>query len=194
MQLRAVRFSLWASLVLLAFFHSAAVFAQTPQHVVEAPTGTVREYRLDMGDKVKVTVYGEDDLSGEFSIDGSGRMSLPMLGPVPAAGLTLSQLSDSVTQLLTSKHYLVNPRVSAEVTNYRPFTILGEVNKPGEYPYENGMSVLNAVALAGGYTYHADQTTIFIRRKSGAREQEYPAKDETLVFPGDTVRVVERIF
>lgn len=150
-------------------------------------------YKLDTGDKVKVTVYGEDDLSGEFDVDGSGFVRLPLIGQVRAAGLSLKEFESAIEAKL-SAGYLVNPKVSAEVTNYRPFTILGEVNKPGEYPYENDMTVLNAVALGGGYTYRADKDDVYIRRKGSSTEAKMPADDRTLVFPGDTVRVDERIF
>ena len=150
-------------------------------------------YQLDSGDKIKMTVYGEDDLSGEFDVDGSGNVQLPLIGQVHAAGLTIPQFQSAVEQKLASG-YLVNPRVSAEIENYRPFTILGEVNKPGEYPYENGMTVLNAVALGGGFTYRAEQDDVYILHKGSTQEIEVPANDKTYVAPGDTVRVAERIF
>jgi protein involved in polysaccharide export with SLBB domain len=150
-------------------------------------------YKLDTGDKVKVTVYGEDDLSGEFDVDGSGLVRLPLIGQVRAAGLTLKEFEVAVEAKL-SAGYLVNPKVSTSVSNYRPFTILGEVNKPGEYPYENDMTVLNAVALGGGYTYRADKSDVYIRRKGSSSEVKMPADDSTAIYPGDTVRVDERIF
>jgi len=152
-----------------------------------------RPYKLDSGDKVKVTIYGEDDLSGEFSVDGSGNVRLPLIGQVRAAGLTQHEFEEAVAAQL-AHGFLINPRVSVEVTSYRPFSILGEVNKPGEYPFENGMTVLNAVAIGGGYTYRADKSDVYIRRKGAASEAKFPADDTTLVYPGDTVRVDERIF
>src|SRR5262249_37039904 len=109
--------------------------------VQSAPADT-GGYRLDVGDKIKVTVYGEDDLSGEFQIDGAGNVDMPMIREIHAAGMTTKDFAHEVQDKLQAGRFLVNPRVSAEVANYRPFTILGEVNKPGEYPYENGMSVL----------------------------------------------------
>jgi polysaccharide export outer membrane protein len=81
-----------------------------------------------------------------------------------------------------------------DVINYRPFYILGQVNKPGEYPYVNGMTVLNAVALAGGYTYRASESNIYIRRKGSDKEQSAPADQGTKVFPGDIIRIPERFF
>jgi protein involved in polysaccharide export with SLBB domain len=164
------------------------------QATANAAAADPGDYNLDVGDKVKVTVYGEDDLSGEFQVDGAGNVDMPMIREVHAAGLTTKQFARVVQDKLQDGHFLVNPRVSAEVTNYRPFTILGEVNKPGEYPYENGMSVLNAVALAGGWTYRADEQTVYVRRKGATHESAVSADDKTLVNPGDTIRVTERIF
>jgi protein involved in polysaccharide export with SLBB domain len=151
-------------------------------------------YHLDVGDKVKVTVYGEDDLSGEFQVDGVGNVGMPMIGEVHAAGMTTADFSAAVQQKLVSGGFLINPRVSADVTNYRPFTIIGEVNKPGEYPYENGMTVLNAVALAGGWTYRAEQNTVYIQHKGSDHKEPAAANDKTVVDPGDTIIVSERIF
>ena len=168
--------------------------------VAAEPTATAanvigpQTYHLDVGDKVKVTVYGEDDLSGEFQVDGAGNVGMPMIGPVHAAGLTTEDFTAAVQQKLTKGGFLVNPRVSAEVTNYRPFTILGEVNKPGEYPYENGMTVINAVALAGGWTYRAEQNTVFIQHKGSDRKDAVAGSDKTIVRPGDTIIVTERVF
>jgi polysaccharide export outer membrane protein len=149
-------------------------------------------YRLGTGDKVRVTVYGEPDLSGEFQVDGSGFVRLPLVGQVVASGHTLREFEGDVAARL-SDGYLRAPRVSAEVVNYRPFFILGEVNKPGEYPYVNGMNVVTAVALAGGFTYRADEGDVYIRR-NGSAEEEYPADETTAVMPGDIIRVTERFF
>jgi polysaccharide export outer membrane protein len=180
---------------------SAVAFSGYAQSAYAAPPGDSdigakpgsNAYKLDTGDKVKVTVYGEDDLSGEFDVDGSGFVRLPLIGQVRAAGLTLKDFEGAIEAKLATG-YLVNPKVSVAVSNYRPFTILGEVNKPGEYPYENGMTVLNAVALGGGYTYRADKDDVYIRRKGASSEVKLPADDRTAVYPGDTVRVDERIF
>jgi len=160
------------------------------------PAGVLgpQSYHLDVGDKVKVTVYGEDDLSGEFQVDGVGNIGMPMIGPVHAAGLTTEDFTQAVQQRLVKGGFLVNPRVSAEVTNYRPFTIIGEVNKSGEYPYENGMTVINAVALAGGWTYRAEQNNVFIQHKGSDRKDAVSGSDKTIVRPGDTIIVTERFF
>ena len=186
-----LRAGMAALVVLCLGLWAAPSAAQTD--TATQPVVAKNVYRLDTGDQVKMTVYGEDDLSGTYPVDGNGNVQLPLIGEVHAGGLSIIDFQAAVAAKL-SKGYLVNPRVSAEVANYRPFTILGEVNKPGEYPYENGMSVLNAVALAGGYTYRADEDSVYIRRKGSANEIELPANDKTLVNPGDTVRVTERIF
>ncbi len=165
--------------------------ATLPSYV--APTGTDDNYKLGTGDKLKVTVYGEDDLSGEVFVDGSGQVQLPLVGQVNAAGLTVHEFVKEVTQILGTK-YLKDPKVSVQIENYRPFYIMGEVNKPGEYPYESGMSVLGAVALAGGYTYRANDSDVYIRRDGSPREQDLPATALTKINPGDIVRIPERIF
>jgi len=151
-------------------------------------------YKLGSGDKLKLTVYGENDLGGEYQVDGAGQVQLPLLGPVPAAGMTVHDFETAVGGKFVSEGYLKDPRVSVEVENYRPFYIIGEVKSPGQYPYVNGMNALNAVALAGGYTYRADDKDVYIRRDGGTKEQEAPADQSTKINPGDIIRVDERIF
>jgi polysaccharide export outer membrane protein len=150
-------------------------------------------YRLGTGDKVRVIVFGEDNLGGEYEVDSDGFVRLPLIGQVKAAGLPVHQFESDVAEKLKDG-YLRDPRVSVEVLSYRPFYILGEVNKPGEYPYVNGMSVLNAVALAGGYTYRANQSQVYVRRNGQADEMSAPADQTTKIFPGDIIRVKERFF
>jgi polysaccharide export outer membrane protein len=160
-----------------------------------APASQTSEdaYKLDAGDKLRVTVYGEPDLGGEYEVDGSGAVRLPLIGEIHAAGLGLHEFESGVKSAL-EQGYLKDAKVSAEVINYRPFYILGQVNKPGEYPYVNGMSVLNAVATAGGYTPRASESNVYIRRKGAAKEQEVPTDQTVKVYPGDIVRIPERFF
>ena len=150
-------------------------------------------YRLDAGDRVKVTVFGHEDLSGEFEVDGAGRLSLPLIQHVQAKGSTLAELEEAITNKL-KPDFLKNPRVSVEVLNYRPFYILGEVKKPGSYPYVNGMTVINAVALAGGYTYRAKENKVTIIRTGTIERETIPANHDTRVLPGDVIQVPERFF
>ena len=151
------------------------------------------EYRLGSGDKIRVIVYGEETLSGEFLIGGNGRASLPLIGEVQAAGLTTKAFQDEV-QTALKDGYLREPRVNVEVLNFRPFYILGEISKPGEYPYTDGLTVLNAVAVSGGFTYRANKGRVFIRHKNETQEQGVPLTTTALVAPGDTIRIGERLF
>src|SRR3989338_4704511 len=150
------------------------------------------DYELGSGDRLRVIVFGEPDLSGEFDVGGSGVVALPLIGQVRAKGLTLSAFEDAVETKLRDG-YLTSPRVSVEVMNYRHFYIYGEVSSPGQYPYTSSMTVLNAVAVAGGYTYRANQDKVYITRGEGD-EVEYPASQAVRVLPGDVLRVPERFF
>jgi polysaccharide biosynthesis/export protein VpsN len=152
-----------------------------------------KAYTLGAGDKLRITVYNEPDLSGEFEVSGQGSISVPLLGQVQVIGKSTGEVQAILTQKY-GKDYLVNPSVSIEVLNYRPFFIIGEVNHPGSYPYVNGMTVINAVALAGGYTPRADHDGIKIKHSSQTTEQQQRAKEDTTVQPGDVIEVTERFF
>jgi len=150
-------------------------------------------YRLGVADKIRVITFGEPSLTGEFFIGGSGKVSLPLVGDVQAAGLTTREFQTAVETALR-EGYLKDPHVSVEVLTYRPFYILGEVQKPGEYPFTNGLTVMNAVATANGFTYRANKKRVFIKRAESADEVEYPITSTTPVAPGDTIRIKERFF
>jgi len=150
-------------------------------------------YKLGTGDRLRVTVYGHEDLSGEFEVGSSGTVSLPLIGEVRASGLGAKQLEETIIGQL-KPNYLKNPSVTVEVLNYRPFFIIGEVKQPGSYPYVSGMRALNAVAIAGGYTYRAKKSKIYIMRGGDAQREKEVANPETLVLPGDVIEVPERFF
>ena len=150
-------------------------------------------YRLATGDKVHVIVYGEDDLGGDFEVDGNGFVRLPLIGQVKASGLSTRELEERIDAALADG-YLQQPRVSVEITNYRPFYIIGEVNKPGQYPYVNAMNALNAVALAGGYTEKAEDGYVYVRRNGEMEEHKMRADQTTAIEPGDVVRVPASLF
>lgn len=161
----------------------------------EAPsTRVVPEYHLGANDKIRVITFGEDSLTGEFFIGGSGKVSLPLIGELQASGLSTRQFQKEVEQALKDGEILKDPHVSVEVLTYRPFYILGEVQKPGEYPYSNGLTVLNAVATANGFTYRANDKKVFIKRADSTEEQEFPLTSTLPVAPGDTIRIAERYF
>jgi polysaccharide export outer membrane protein len=138
-------------------------------------------------------VFRHEDLSGEFEVDGEGFFALPLVGEIMTAGLTARQLENEIEMRLQSGGYLVDPQVSIEVLNYRPFYIIGEVNSPGSYQYVNGMTVINAVALAGGFSYRAAQNDIVISR-GGSNGPQIEALPDTAVLPGDIIEVPERFF
>lgn len=151
------------------------------------------QYRLGGGDRVRVIVFNEPDLSGEFEVDNSGNVALPLIGNTQAQGLTLREFEDEVAAALRDG-YLKDPRVSIEVLNFRPFYIIGEVQNGGEYAFVPEMTVLNAVALAGGYTYRADERRVFITKAGESQEVEHRVEQGIKVLPGDVIRVPERFF
>jgi polysaccharide export outer membrane protein len=159
-----------------------------------APAATnAGDYALGSGDKLRITTFGEQDLSGEFEVGSTGKISMPLIGDIEVTGHTVSQVSKSI-ELKLSSGYLRDPKVNIDVMNYRPFFILGEVIKPGSYPYVNGMTVVNAVALAGGYTYRADKDGITIEHAGETGKKEQKIGETGAVVPGDIVRVPERFF
>lgn len=151
------------------------------------------EYRLASGDTLRVTVFGHDDLSGEFEIDGAGNVSLPLVRAIPAAGKTPLELEQAIADAL-QPDYLRDPRVSVEVMNYRPIYVLGEVNHPGSYPYETSLTVDKAIAKAGGFTYRARTGRLKIVRSSDPTRNQAEATLDTEVLPGDVIQVPERYF
>jgi polysaccharide export outer membrane protein len=159
----------------------------------EAAADVVAGYRLGPGDRIKVTVFRHEDLSGEFELDGQGDFSLPLVGEITAGGKVVRELESDIETAFKDGGYLVSPQVGLEVLNYRPFYILGEVNQPGSYPYVNGMTIINAVALAGGYTYRASQGGISVQR-GGSNGSKVSAGPTTQVLPGDIISVPERFF
>jgi polysaccharide export outer membrane protein len=167
---------------------SAPQFAQAITGSPEAP-----DYRLGPGDKVRVTVFGQPDLTGTYSVDGTGRISFALVGRLDVGGLTAAE----VQQLLVSKlspNYIREASVTVEVINYRPFYILGEVRAPGSYSYVSGMTVLEAVVVAGGYTYRAREDSFYVLRTSRHNKEQLQADENTLVQPGDVIKVRERFF
>jgi polysaccharide export outer membrane protein len=150
------------------------------------------DYRLGPADQVRITVFNEPELTGQFVVGSQGTIAYPLVGSIRAAGLTVVEFTEALQNALSV--YVRQPNVSVEVTNYRPFFILGEVQRPGTYPYSANLTVLNAVATAGGFTYRANRSRVFIRHASESEERNYPLTVTTPVSPGDTVRIGERLF
>lgn len=156
------------------------------------PQAQIEDYRLGPGDRLRISVFGEPDLTGEFVVATNGMVSYPLIGDHGAQGKTLAQFTDSLRTALM--RYVLQPNISVEVMNYRPFFILGEVQDPGTYPYSGGLNVMNAVATAGGFSYRADTRRVFIKHADEIAEREYALTSTTPVLPGDTVRIPERRF
>ncbi len=151
-------------------------------------------YSLGAGDKVRITVFGEADLTGEYEVDGSGVVAFPLVGEVPAANGTARDLEKKIVAKL-QEGYLKNPTVNVEVLTYRPFFIMGEVKSPGGYAYRNGLTLMNAVAMAGGYTYRA-KSNLWVITRDGAQKMQAKeiANGNFRVQPGDTIFIPERFF
>ncbi len=158
------------------------------------PSASDTAYRLGPGDQVRIITFGEDTLTGEFRLSDNGNIAVPLLGSVRADGLTTGQLASTIESSLKQRNLFKNPSVSVEVLAYRPFFILGEVTKPGQYPFQPGMTVLTAVAVGGGFTYRAVQDYASIVREQGNHAVEGKVGRSTLVQPGDTITVYERRF
>jgi len=157
------------------------------------PVETAGDYQLGVADELRITVFNEANLSGQFVINSNGMLSLPLIGEVRGAGTTVDQLRTKIMERL-SDGYLLNPKVTIEVLTYRPFYILGEVNKPGKYPYSSGLTVLNAVATAEGFTYRANKRKVFVKHAGSMEEDQVSLTPATPVQPGDTIRIGERYF
>jgi polysaccharide export outer membrane protein len=188
----------WAS-CLAALCIAGLAGCATPTPVAELPTAepdaqsVIAAYKLGVGDKVRISTFGEASLSGEFQINPAGDVSFPLLGDLKAAGLTSTGLQDKLVTALKGG-YLLDPRVTVEILTYRPYYILGEVSQPNSYPYVSGLTVNNAVATAQGFTYRADQRRVFIKHFGEDKETEYRLTSGTQVAPGDTVRITERYY
>lgn len=163
------------------------------EEAAQAQAELANSYTLGPGDRLRITVFGHEDLSGEFDVDGTGTIAPPLVGNIRAQGMTVRQVEKTIADRL-SPDYLRNPNVSVEVMTYRPFYIYGEVNNPGSYPYVNGMTVVNAVAMAGGYTYRARQGSARLTRARDASKTPETVDRDTPVLPGDVIEVPERYF
>jgi polysaccharide export outer membrane protein len=152
------------------------------------------EYRLAPGDVVRIITYGEDPLTGEFRVSDQGTVALPLAGSVKAAGRTPHQLEEAVAAMLKKRGMLTRPSVSVEVSTYRPIYVLGEVNKPGQYPFQPGMTMVSAAAVGGGFTYRAVQDYASVVRTVDGDSAEGKVSRDGLIQPGDVVTVFERKF
>lgn len=159
---------------------------------VSTPT-SYPEIRLSAGDKLRVTVFGEERLSGDFDLDLNGNASLPLAGTVHLAGMTKQEAEGAISKKLKSE-YLRSPKVTVDVTSFRPFYVTGQVERPGEFPYRNRLNLISALAVAGGPTYRASRSKVYIQRSGEGPFQEFEPSPTVPIFPGDVIRVPERYF
>lgn len=177
----------WAFLAFLVI--CLAVVLLTPE--VRASSGN--DYRLGSGDKILIIVYGEDDLTIETRLSDSGTVNYPFLGELEVTGLTVAQLEARIVKGLKGD-YLVSPNVHVSILEYRPFFIHGEVEKPGGYPFQPGLTISRAAALAEGFTERASQSKIFVVRGDDPDQTPVKADLNTLLRPGDVVTVEQSFF
>jgi protein involved in polysaccharide export with SLBB domain len=149
--------------------------------------------KLAPGDKIRIYVYGEDKLSGDYQLDQSGQISLPLAGTFEAQGLTQTELEQALSKKFRSE-YLKNPRVTVTIATLAPYYMIGEVSHAGEFPYRSGLNVLTALAIAGGPTYRASRSTVQIQRRGETSMREYPISASVPILPGDVIKVPERYF
>lgn len=154
--------------------------------------GSAGPYILGPGDRLRIKVYNEAELTGEYEIDSTGFISLPLAGQIKAAGQTTRQLERTIVARL--KEQISDAQINIEIAAYAPFYIYGEVKKAGEYPYRPGLSLADAIATAGGLTYRANEREIYIRPAGTRVEKVVPLDAPIRVHPGDNIRVSERIF
>lgn len=160
---------------------------------VVASSATDAEYTLGAGDKIRIQVFGEDDLSLEVQLSDKGSFSYPFLGEVVAKGRTLGQLERYLTEEL-NRDYLVNPRVTVSIEAYRSFFVNGEVAKPGSYPFQPGLTLRKAIALAGGFTDRASRSKIYVIHDFAPDKEPQRIDLNNPIFPGDIVTVEDSFF
>jgi polysaccharide export outer membrane protein len=181
-------------------FFLVSVLGMLPARAQDTPGTALPElgasdatYQLDTGDKIKINVFNQPDLSGEFQLDGEGRIFMPLIGGVVAKGLTAAELE----KVLVNRYqpdYLVNPRIFIQVGIYKPYYLMGEAKGTGAFPYVAGMTYLTAIANAGGFTYRAKQDYVWVIRADDPEQKEIKLSVEEKVQPGDIIRIAERLF
>ncbi|NND57340.1 MAG: polysaccharide export protein [Xanthomonadales bacterium] len=167
---------------------SSGLFAQSPKAEISDSS-----YTLGSGDSVTISVFNQQDLSGNYALDGDGRFSMPLIGMIDANGLTPAELEQVLINKL-KPDYLVNPRIYVQVMNYRPYYLMGEVRGTGAFPYVAGMTYLTAIAKAGGFSYRAKQDHVYVIRVDDPEQKEIKLDIDEKVQPGDIIRVDERMF
>lgn len=180
----------WLSVFTLALTLPLAACATVPATYLVQTKGP---YQLDTGDAVRVTVYGDADLTETYRVDDSGSIAFPLVGEVPVRGQTTKVAADRLAAALANG-YMRNPNVAVEVAEYRPFFIQGEVGNAGQFPYVYGMTVRAAISTAGGFSDTADRNRAVVYRRQGSQMVKGSVDLDFPIYPGDTIVVQERWF
>jgi len=149
---------------------------------------------LQAGDKVRITVYGEESLTADYDVNPAGYVSMPLIGAIKGAGRTQTEFGRDIAGRYRRGGFLQDPNVTVAVIQFKPFYVLGEATSPGEYPFRSGLTVHTAVAMAGGFTYRASKSFVLIRHTGEEVWKEYPLTEPVPIAPGDLIRVPERYF
>ncbi len=160
---------------------------------VSTDANAQQPYKLGAGDKIRLLLYGDDVFSGEYKVSSAGNVSLPLVGIIRAKDKTIDELRDDIIRALTTGYYL-DPHLAAEIVEYRPFYIFGEVKRPGNYPYVAGLTLGQAVSIAGGYTYRANTKTLSMQRVGTEAPVRVQSAEVRAIRPGDTIEIMERYF
>jgi polysaccharide export outer membrane protein len=181
----------WLPLLTVALMLPLAACATPRSAIYEVDTKG--PYQLDTGDTLRVTVYGDAELSSTYKVDDSGSIAFPLVGQVPVRGKTTGGAAGSLSAALANG-FMRNPNVAVEVAEYRPFFIQGEVGNSGQFPYVYGMTVRSAISTAGGFSDTADRTRAMVYRRKGNEMVKGPVELDYPIAPGDTIVVLERWF
>src|SRR6516164_1859412 len=189
-----IRFLLYSAMLAVALLVSGcAGNALTDAEQQAAVATATSPAKLQPGDKIRIVVFGEDNLNGEYQVDQSGQISLPLAATLKVQGLSQSELEQELAKKFKSQ-YLKSPKVTVTITTLRPYYMMGEVKNPGQFAYQSGLNVLTALAIAGGPTYRASCNTVEIQRLGETSMHEYPISAAVPILPGDVVKVPERYF
>jgi polysaccharide export outer membrane protein len=181
------------TLPLVSLLIAALSACATQPNVPDAVhTELVAPYQLDSGDQLRVIVFGQDDLSNTYMVDQAGTVTMPLIGAIPARGHTTNEIAASIETRLRGG-YLRRPNVSVQVDKYRPFFAMGEVGAAGQYSFVPGMTVQQAIAVAGGFSPRADTNSVNVTRSIGGRVESGTLSLSDPVLPGDTITVRERL-
>lgn len=194
-QLRVILLCMLPALLLAGCTSGPATYqdAQAASYGPPPGRGASGPYVLGPGDKVRLKIYGDADVNGDYEVNSGGFVSIPLVGQVKAAGLTTAQLENALKARMRGK-VANDPKVNVEIATYAPFYVHGEVKKAGVYPFQPGLTVADAVATAGGLTYRANEDKVLLRRASSNESVIVPIESSVRVYPGDNLRVAERYF